>query len=276
LIESSEIVRENINSPIDERMSNIKLIEAKSVKIYLKITLSSKNMYHEKIGMQQIIQSLIKNYPEYNIDFDKNDVLITKGKKMKKSKVDIATELFELFKKLEDLQIKGYFEEFEVNQNEILIKDTIDSIIYNEKFETNDLICSDYDAMIRFYGIEITRNAIINEIETILSAATNIDRRHIEILVDYLIVSGELTSICRNSSRKNELTEPISKIAFEESSQNVVRSAVSGASDDMNSIAANLIVGNTIKTGTGGVKVSIDNEMMFDQKIEFDDEIFDF
>lgn len=276
LIESSEIVRENINSPIDERMSNIKLIEAKSVKIYLKITLSSKNMYHEKIGIQQILHVLIKNYPEYSIDFDKNTILITKGKKMKKSKVDISIEMFELFKKLQELVIRGYFEEFEMNTNEILVKDTIESIIYNEKFETNDLICSDYDAMIRFYGIEITRNAIINEIETILSAATNIDRRHIEILVDYLIVSGELTSICRNSARKNELTEPISKIAFEESSQNVVRSAVSGASDDMNSIAANLIVGNTIKTGTGGVKVSIDNEMMFDQKIEFDDSIFDF
>ena len=72
------------------------------------------------------------------------------------------------------------------------------------------------------------------------------------------------------------MTEPISKIAFEESSQNVVRSALSGASDDMNSIAANLIVGNTIKTGTGGVQVSIDNDLMFNQKIEFDDEIFDF
>ena len=259
----------------------------------LTIDFDENKLFDTDVNMIDIVSMIYQRFSEdisVDVDYEASSMRIRMNTKLKnKEKTNLPKEVIDLktvYEGILDLTIKGFVDEaYSYKDNDkfsIDISSNIDDIVFslNAHIDLNNLKCSDVNQIVDYYGIEVAREVLISEINELLSAAADLDKRHIEILVDYMIQSGKIISIDRNGARKNNLSSCIQKITFEESVQNIVKSAVYNDVDMLNGVSGNIITGKTFNTGTGIVKVIVDEHHMFEKKTdndkEIEDKIFDF
>jgi DNA-directed RNA polymerase beta' subunit len=259
----------------------------------LTIDFDENKLFDTDVNMIDIVSMIYQRFSEdisVDVDYEASSMRIRMNTKLKnKEKTNLPKEVIDLktvYEGILDLTIKGFVDEaYSYKDNDkfsIDISSNIDDIVFslNAHIDLNNLKCSDVNQIVDYYGIEVAREVLISEINELLSAAADLDKRHIEILVDYMIQSGKIISIDRNGARKNNLSSCIQKITFEESVQNIVKSAVYNDVDKLNGVSGNIITGKTFNTGTGIVKVIVDEHHMFEKKAnndkEIEDKIFDF
>jgi DNA-directed RNA polymerase II subunit RPB1 len=120
---------------------------------------------------------------------------------------------------------------------------------------TNDIFeC--YDV----FGVEVTRLILIKEIFDVIDDASDVDRRHIQLLVDTMTAKGTLISIDRNGMKATD-AGPLAKCSFEEADQQLYKAAIFGDSDDLNGVSGNIMLGQAPPVGTGIVDISLDEEL---------------
>lgn len=103
-------------------------------------------------------------------------------------------------------------------------------------------------------GIEAVRSFLIGEITRIISFdGTYVNPRHIALLVDSMLHSGEVTAVRREGIGRD--VGPIAKGMFERALASFVESGVFAEHDDISGVAACVAVGIPFKGGTGSVKV---------------------
>lgn len=117
------------------------------------------------------------------------------------------------------------------------------------------VICNDMWVVFHTFGIEATREFIYRELTQLISFdGTYVDRRHIDLLVDYMCANGTITPVSRFGISKQG-TGPFSKATFEESLDNFVKSCVTGEIEQTNSVSSSIGFGRVIQTGTGGIDI---------------------
>jgi len=121
-------------------------------------------------------------------------------------------------------------------------------------------ICDDMHCIYATLGIEATRKFLMKEIERVIFFdGTYVNKRHIQILVDSMTHTGEITSVRRDGIPRD--VGAIAKMLFEDSIPNAVQSAVFGEADKKTSISSAVMLGCVSKAGTGSVKVIRDKEV---------------
>jgi DNA-directed RNA polymerase beta' subunit len=111
-------------------------------------------------------------------------------------------------------------------------------------------ICDDMFAIRTIFGIEAARNFLIEEIWRIITFdGTYIDIRHVQLLVDSMCQTGNLTPASRDGISRN--VGPAAKIMFEQAVNNAAKAAVYVEKDKMDSLASTIMFGLTSKAGTG-------------------------
>jgi DNA-directed RNA polymerase II subunit RPB1 len=124
-----------------------------------------------------------------------------------------------------------------------------------ERIFTNDVFeCFDV------FGVEATRILLVNEIFDVFEDASDVDRRHIQLLVDMMTAKGTLVSIDRNGM-KIANTGPLAKCSFEEADQQLYKAALFGDYDDLSGVSGNIMLGQAPPVGTGTVSVGLDEEL---------------
>ncbi len=116
-------------------------------------------------------------------------------------------------------------------------------------------------------GVEAARNSIVKEANNTLSEqGLIVDIRHIMLVADIMTQSGTIRPIGRHgiSGKKSSV---LARAAFEITTQTLLMASVKGEVDTLDGIAENIIVGQTVSTGTGKVElgfkpVEIDNEVI--------------
>nr|QBK86424.1 MAG: DNA-directed RNA polymerase subunit alpha [Marseillevirus LCMAC102] len=137
-------------------------------------------------------------------------------------------------------------------------------------------ITDDMYAVYNILGIEATRKFLIEEITRIISFdGTYINPRHIQLLVDGMTHTGEITSVRRDGIPRD--VGPIAKIMFEQAVENSIEAAVFTENDHMNSISSAIMYGLTAKSGTGLVNVQNEDTISvkpvrISKKVEFESE----
>lgn len=121
------------------------------------------------------------------------------------------------------------------------------------------LVTNDIYETYAVLGIEATRAVLINEISDVFEDASNVDKRHVQLLVDMMTTRGTLLSIDRNGM-KLAPTGPLAKCSFEEADQQLYKAAIFGEYDNMSGVSANIMVGQTPPCGTGTVSVELDED----------------
>lgn len=120
---------------------------------------------------------------------------------------------------------------------------------------TNDIM-----EIYKLFGIEAARNAIVNEIYTIMKTqGADVDIRHITLLADAMTAEGEIMSVGRHglSGRKASV---LARAAFEETVKHLVNAAINGEEDKLKGVTENILIGQPVPVGTGLVKLKMKTE----------------
>ena len=90
-----------------------------------------------------------------------------------------------------------------------------------------------------------------------MSDASYINNRHIELLCDIMTNRGYLTAINRQGINRGD-TGPLAKCSFEDTTDQLIKAGIFGEKDKLKGVSSNIMMGQTIKAGTGMCDVLLD------------------
>jgi DNA-directed RNA polymerase II subunit RPB1 len=108
-------------------------------------------------------------------------------------------------------------------------------------------------------GIEAARNLLIQEVTDIID--TYVNDRHIEILCDTMTNKGFLTAINRQGINRGDIG-PLAKCSFEDTTDQLIKAGLFGEKDKLEGVSSNIMMGQTIKAGTGICDILLDEEKL--------------
>lgn len=116
--------------------------------------------------------------------------------------------------------------------------------------------------MYTLFGIEAARNLLLREILKVFSTS-DINHRHIEMLVDTMTCKGDLTKINRVGIHKLNVG-PLARSSFEETETQFMNAAAFAEEDNFKGVSANLMLGQYYPGGTGECEILLDEDMLID------------
>ena len=109
-------------------------------------------------------------------------------------------------------------------------------------------------------GIEAAREVLGKEIKEVVDhAGEYINERHIELLCDIMTCKGELVSINRQGINRGDVG-PLAKCSFEDTTDQLIKASIFSEKDHLKGVSANIMMGQTIKSGTGLCDILFDEE----------------
>ena len=132
-------------------------------------------------------------------------------------------------------------------------------VITHPAVDRTRLISNDIHETFQYLGIEATRELLVSEILEVIDDASNVDRRHVILLVDMMTSTGGLVSIDRNGMKITK-TGPLAKCSFEEADQQLYKAAIFGDFDNLAGVSGNIMLGQAPPCGTGTVEVYLDEK----------------
>lgn len=122
------------------------------------------------------------------------------------------------------------------------------------------IVSSSVHDMLENLGIEATRATLFKEITSLFAeSGTNVNYRHVCILVDRMCHKGRLMSVDRYGINKNDIG-PLAKMSFEQTEDIALRAAQFGERDPVQGVSAKVMLGATIRAGTAF------SELLFDEQ----------
>lgn len=171
------------------------------------------------------------------------------------------------------LQAKQHENDKPITDAYMLVTDgtNLKDILGMHKFVDPTLtISNDIYEIYEVLGIEAARQALFNEIDDIFKESGNVNQRHISLLVDTMTSKGTLLSIDRHGINRSDIG-PLAKCSFEETADILIKSGVFGEYDKMQGVAANIIVGQIPKAGTGDSDIIMDHDIISKCSSHIDD-----
>lgn len=126
--------------------------------------------------------------------------------------------------------------------------------------DPTQVVSSNVHDMYENLGIEATRATLYKEITTLFQeSGSNVNYRHISILLDKMCHKGRTMSIDRYGINKNDIG-PLAKMSFEQTEDIALRAAVFGERDPILGVSAKVMLGAPIKAGTGFSEILFDEQ----------------
>ncbi|KAI9471308.1 hypothetical protein BX667DRAFT_481632 [Coemansia mojavensis] len=123
--------------------------------------------------------------------------------------------------------------------------------------DINRLYTNDIAAILRTYGVEAARMAIMREIGNVFDAyKISVDKRHLSLVADYMTFEGGFKPF--NRIGLSSSPSPFAKMSFESTCTFLQEAAVYGDIDDLRNPSARIVVGQPVKSGTGSFDVLLD------------------
>jgi DNA-directed RNA polymerase II subunit RPB1 len=122
-------------------------------------------------------------------------------------------------------------------------------------------ITNDINEVWKTLGIEAARAALLHELGEVMREAYA-NPRHFYMLVDVMCEKGVLTSIDRHGLNRGDTTGPLTKASFEETIDIIRNAGMFAEVDNVNSVAANIMLGQVVKAGTGGAVIHLDETLI--------------
>jgi len=123
-------------------------------------------------------------------------------------------------------------------------------------------ISNDIIEIYEIFGIEAAREALYNEINSVISDGNlYINYRHIALLVDTMTNRGYLLAINRHGINRVDVG-PLAKCSFEEVTDMITKAGVFAEIDRVTGISANVMLGQIPPCGTGDSQILIDEDKL--------------
>jgi len=135
------------------------------------------------------------------------------------------------------------------NMRDIMSMDIVDA----KRTKTNDV-----NEIYNVLGIEAARSVLYDEIAEALS---NVNYRHIALLIDVMTNKGNILSINRHGINRGDIG-PLAKCSFEETTDKLVKAGMFAEYDKINGVSANIMVGQIVPAGTGDIGIYMDESLL--------------
>ncbi|THV08343.1 beta and beta-prime subunits of DNA dependent RNA-polymerase [Dendrothele bispora CBS 962.96] len=123
--------------------------------------------------------------------------------------------------------------------------DSEESIIEDDGIYSNDIY-----AILKTYGVEMAREAILREMSGIFGVyKIQVDRRHLELIADYMTFDGGYKPFNRKGISTNP--SPLLKASYETTAAFLSDATLHGDYDDLTTPSGNIVLGRPNRTGTG-------------------------
>jgi DNA-directed RNA polymerase II subunit RPB1 len=121
---------------------------------------------------------------------------------------------------------------------------------------------NDIKEVFNVLGIEATRQTIYNEFVDVLGFSdVYINYHHLSLLCDRMTCNKNLTAIFRSGILNDDIG-PVTKSTFEVHTEVFMNAARHGEFDQMRSVSANIMTGQTGYFGTGAFSIVLDQKRM--------------
>jgi len=128
--------------------------------------------------------------------------------------------------------------------------------------DTNRIQSNDMKEIYNIWGIEAVRSFLISELGGIISFGdTYVAQRHIDLLIDSMTCTGEITSVRRDGIPRD--VGPVSKGLFEKPVDNFAHAAMFTENDHIKTLAASVMLGTTSNVGTGRIHLTKSEKIIF-------------
>ncbi|KAF9570983.1 hypothetical protein EC968_001124 [Mortierella alpina] len=125
---------------------------------------------------------------------------------------------------------------------------------YADLIDVNSIYSNDIGAILRTYGVEAARMAIIQEISGVFGAyGIDVDRRHLTLIADYMTFESGFKPFNRMGIESS--TSPFLKMSFERTCHFLTQATLHGDYDGLESPSARLVMGQVVEGGTGAFDV---------------------
>ena len=137
--------------------------------------------------------------------------------------------------------------------------------VFNSEFvDFTNTYSNDIIEIYENLGIEAARNILIEEITSVMSDASYINDRHIDLLCDIMTNKGYLTSINRQGINRGDIG-PLAKCSFEDTTDQLIKASIHGEKDKLNGVSSNIMMGQTISAGTGLCNILLDEDKLIQE-----------
>jgi len=121
---------------------------------------------------------------------------------------------------------------------------------FDKILDLNQLYTNDIHKVSKYYGIEAARQTIVKEVRDVFGGyGIDVDYRHLSLVADYMTFEGEYKAFNRFGMTSN--ASALQKMTFETTMSFLRDATVDGASDNLTSPSARLVLGQLVKGGTG-------------------------
>jgi len=125
------------------------------------------------------------------------------------------------------------------------------AVLRNTLFDNTNTISNNMWEIYEIFGIEATREFLIEEFAKVIAAnGTFINACHIILLVDIMTFKGTILPISRYGMKREDFG-PIAKASFEENLTNFLNAGIYSLVDDISGISSSIMCGNMANMGSG-------------------------
>ncbi|RLF15452.1 MAG: DNA-directed RNA polymerase subunit A'' [Thermoprotei archaeon] len=130
------------------------------------------------------------------------------------------------------------------------------AVLTVEGVDPTRTITNDIHEIAEVLGIEAARQAIINEMQSVLEdQGLDVDIRHLMLVADIMTHTGRVRQIGRHGV-SGEKESVLARAAFEVTVKQIIDAAIHGSVDELRGVAENVIVGsNPVPIGSGIVRL---------------------
>ncbi|KAI9011347.1 hypothetical protein BC832DRAFT_613569 [Gaertneriomyces semiglobifer] len=123
-----------------------------------------------------------------------------------------------------------------------------------EQIDVSKIYTNDIAAVLRTYGVEAARAAIMQEVAGVFAVyGINVDPRHLSLIADHMTFEGAYRPFNRMGMNSNP--SPFAQMSFETTTQFLTTATLSGDFDPLENPSARLVLGKVVKGGTGAFEV---------------------
>ncbi|KAJ7490360.1 hypothetical protein B0H11DRAFT_2010213 [Mycena galericulata] len=116
--------------------------------------------------------------------------------------------------------------------------------------EDDDIYSNDIYAILKTYGVEMARAAILREMGAVFGAyKIQVDQRHLELIADYMTFDGGYKPFNRQGIASNP--SPLLKASYEMTASFLSDATLYGDFDDLTTPSGNIVLGRPNLSGTG-------------------------
>ncbi|MBD3155404.1 MAG: DNA-directed RNA polymerase subunit A'' [Candidatus Aenigmarchaeota archaeon] len=207
----------------------------------------------KKSEREEILKKIKKKCRRYEVKIDGDDIQVESGKRELTIKY-----LRRLKKKLLGMNVFG----LKGISNAVVIREDKDWVIKTfgtnfseilkmEEVDSKRTYTNDFYEIQEVLGVEATREALIRETKNTLSQqGLNVDDRHIMILADIMVFTGELEAIGRYGVAGMK-SSVLTRAGFEETVKHLIKASVRNEVDDFSGLFENVMVNQQVPAGTG-------------------------